>query len=408
MRYPLKQHLQDPVDELAMQRLGQAVEARLSSPRRPRWPLRLALAGMALATASAVFAVRRDPGPLLLSDGRAFVGVDSGDWAQEVALSDGSQIRLGTHARIETLNSSGSAFGAALTRGRAEFAVRPGGPRRWTIECGLATVEVMGTEFACEREPGHLRVSVRRGIVLVRSERIPSRARRLTAGESLELSEPLSERSSDEPPRSPSPSPPPQPSEAPTTGPTTLPTPVPTPPPKTVVTAAGRNGAAGHSAVRPAIPPSWLELARLGRNQEAFASLGPSGFEQESKGLGVDDLLALADVARLSGHPTEAVTLLNRLLAEFPNHAQASLAAFALGRLELDALAHPRAAATAFNKALALGIPVSLREDVSARLVEAYYQSGDLGAARRSATDYLATYPHGRHKRAVEGWLRRP
>ncbi|MGD0839089.1 MAG: hypothetical protein ABSB49_20835, partial [Polyangia bacterium] len=126
----------------------------------------------------------------------------------------------------------------------------------------------------------------------------------------------------------------------------------------------------------------------------------------ESRRLGVDDLLALADVARLSGHPAEAVLPLQRILSDFARDAQAPLAAFALGRLELDGLGHPQAAVSAFGRALALGIPSSLREDARARLVEADVRAGDTEAARRAGAAYLAEFPKGRHVHAVQTWLR--
>jgi transmembrane sensor len=132
--------------------------------------------------------------------------------------------------------------------------------------------------------------------------------------------------------------------------------------------------------------------------------LGVSGLRRESARLGVNDLLALADVARLSGHPAEAVVPLRRIVEDFAADPQAPLAAFALGRLELDSLGHPQAAATAFRKALTLGIPRSLREDVHARLVEAYARSGDSPNAQRAADAYLQEFPNGRHAHAVRGW----
>ncbi len=98
---------------------------------------------------------------------------------------------------------------------------------------------------------------------------------------------------------------------------------------------------------------------------------------------------------------------LERILADFASDAQAPLAAFALGRLELDSLGRAGAAAVAFRRALELGIPSSLREDVRARLVEACARSGDASAARQAAAAYHAEFPHGRHARAVEGWLER-
>ena len=170
--------------------------------------------------------------------------------------------------------------------------------------------------------------------------------------------------------------------------------------------AATGSGAPGPPApTRMASAQSWRDLARHGRHGEAFAVLGADGLARESGRLGVNDLLALADVARLSGHPAEAVAPLERILTDFASDAQASLAAFALGRLELDSLGRAQAAAAALNKALALGIPRSLREDVRARLVEAYARGGDPSAARRAAAAYFEEYPHGRHARAIEGWL---
>jgi hypothetical protein len=79
-----------------------------------------------------------------------------------------------------------------------------------------------------------------------------------------------------------------------------------------------------------------------------------------------------------------------------------------LGRLELDSLGQAQAAAIAFRKALALGIPSGLREDVRARLVEANVRSGDAGAARRAADAYVDEFPNGRHLHAIQGWLRPP
>ena len=63
---------------------------------------------------------------------------------------------------------------AATRRGGVRFEVEPDGPRRWTIETGLATVEVVGTVFEVERAPGAVDVRVERGVVVVRGERVPT------------------------------------------------------------------------------------------------------------------------------------------------------------------------------------------------------------------------------------------
>jgi transmembrane sensor len=418
MRFPLKHHLQDPVDEAALQRIAQEIDARVPARRRRRGlPLALAAAAMVGAAIAAFALVHRDPGPLLLADGRVFAAVDAAGTARDISLSDGSRISLSAGARIEPLESSGSVFSAMLTRGRADFDVHPRGPRHWIIECGLATVEVVGTEFACERGPGRLRVAVRRGVVLVRGECVPDRARRISAGETLDVSEDatrLQPAATSTPVREILPDNAgsiaiPNSSSAAGTGGQSQPVPTriamgtlngfPYPP------ATGSGEQSPPAPTRIASARSWRDLARHGRHGEAFAVLGPDGLQRESKRLGVNDLLVLADVARLSGHPAEAVAPLERILIDFASDAHAPLAAFALGRLELDSLGRAQAAAVALNKALTLGIPRSLREDVRARLVEAYARGGDPGAARRAAAAYFDEFPHGRHTRAIESWL---
>jgi transmembrane sensor len=373
LELPIKDQLRDPADEPALNRIWNQIHGRAPGARRRR----VALGGVALAVCAALAVatfVRRDVGPLRFVDGRALAAVDATAAAARVALSDGSALELGAGARFEPLESTGTSFIGVLQQGRAAFDVRPGGPRRWQIECGLATVEVVGTRFSCDRAPGRLRVAVERGVVLVRGERVPDRARRLTAGESIDVVV----------------GPAPLAVAEPTSGAAAVVAPAENvPPAEAPVAAHDREGA-------------WRELARRGRFDEAFdqsfGALGAKGLRRETERLGVADLLALADVARLSGHPREAVAPLERILATFTHDPQAPLAAFALARLELDVLDRPRRAVTALERALALGTPQSLREDVRVRLVEARDRAGDREAARLAARAYLREFPYGRYR----------
>ena len=389
LHLPLKDYLCDVANEAAVCRIAEEIDSRTyGRKRRQLWPrILIGATAAAVAVGVATSHRHRDAGPLLLADGREVVAVDSGGVSSDIALSDGSHIRLSPGTRIEPLESTGATFSAIVAQGRVDFDVRPGGPRHWTIECGLATVEVVGTEFTCEREAGRLHVGVRHGVVLVRGDRVPERARRLSAGESLDLrdegrSAPLGEALA--PAMLPA-----SPDEG-------------AAPPDMAVEAAKQD----HSRPRGTGARTWRDLARRGHHEDAYAALGSEGLRLESKRLGVSDLLALADVARLSGHPAEAVMPLERILSDFARDAQAPLAAFALGRLELDSLGHAQAATSAFRKALELGIPRSLREDVLARLVEASTRSGDTRAAQRAADAYLDEFPTGRHVQAVQSWLR--
>jgi transmembrane sensor len=383
LRFPLKECLEDPVDEAALNRIAQ----RMDTPRPPRYARKIvpfvfagAVTALIAIAATSAIPVHRAEGPLAFADGRAFTVMDATSTSREFPLSDGSRIRLWPGAHLEPLESSGTAFSAIVTQGRVDFEVRPGGPRRWTVECGLATVEVVGTAFTCDRAPNHLRVEVRHGVVLARGDRVPDRARKLSAGEFLEISD----RNS---------------TTANVTNPVVKREEPILPPVPNASASVESNLKVPRSSTQP-----WRELARHGHPVEAYEVLGTDGIRSESKKLGVSDLLALADVARLSGHPAEAVVPLQRVLAEFSSDAQAPLAAFALGRLELDTLGHARAAVSALSKALALGIPRGLREDVYLRLVEAYAKSGDSAGAKRAKDAYLEQYPHGRHVRSVHYW----
>ena len=379
LEFPLKDLLRAPSEEPALRRIWQRIDGRLPDLRRRRRRTTLAsvaLAGAALAGVALLVGARRDAGSLRFGDGHALVAVDAPAAGARLALSDGSTIELGAGARFEPLESSGTTFLGVLQRGSASFDVRPGGPRRWQIECGLATVEVVGTRFSCERAPGRLHVSVQRGAIVVRGERVADRARRLAAGESLDI---VADDIAPPPPIAASPD------ETAATG--------------EAASLAQREPLGGPAGAERA---SWRELAHRGRPVEAFAALGARGIRREAQRLGVADLLALADVARLSGHPVEAVAPLERIVSDFAHDPQAPLAAFALGRLELDAVDSPRAAAAALERALELCVPRSLREDVLARISEAYESGGEQAAARSAAQTYLREFPSGRHRAEVE------
>jgi transmembrane sensor len=348
LRFPLKDGLQDPADEAAVSRMWQAIDSRF--PRRPRTRSVSIIVGPLLAVAAGIALVaflRHDSGPLRMADGTAIASVEAPVAGTRVVLSDGSSIQLGPGAQLDPIESSASSFIVVLERGEASFDVIPGGPRRWQVECGLATVEVVGTKFSCVRNAKGLHVSVERGIVLVRGERVINHVRRLVAGESLDIEDPTAVT----------------PAEEPGTGEPAAVAPAASSEPAAPEPAApARTGAGG---------PTWRELARSGHHREAFATLGAQGIRREAKRLGISDLFALADVARLSGHPTEAIGPLQRIVDGFAADRQAPLAAFALGRLLLDDLNRPREAAAAFSRALQLGAPQSLREAVRARLAEA-------------------------------------
>ena len=193
LRYPLKERLHDVVTERALQRVWRGIDdrQRARAPRRlARGLLLLAFAGLAVAIGVVLgLALRsREPAPPRMADGRPFVAVDAATRAV-LALDDGSAIRLWPGTRLEPLEGPAGTFGLRLVRGEARFDVRAGGPRRWLVECGLASVEAVDAEFHCTRGASRLRVSVERGTALARGPAVPEHMRWLSAGDSLELAE---------------------------------------------------------------------------------------------------------------------------------------------------------------------------------------------------------------------------
>ncbi len=393
LRTPVGPSLRQEADEAALDRVWKGVQRRRAERAR-RVPRARWVGALAVAAAVALVALTwRGRAPVVASDRGVLVLAGGGEVdslvapeasGRNVLLSDGSQILLGPGTAVEPLENGPTAFSALVAQGNATFDVRPGGPRRWVLECGLATIEVVGTRFSVERTARSVRVSVEHGIVLVRGERVRDRVQRLTAGQSLEVDDGS------------------VPAEAQSATDETQPPSGPASP--ALVRAAS-------SSVRPSQPPlrsAWRGLEQSGDHDAAYADLGPAGIASAVKGASVEDLLPLADVARLSGHPAEAVAPLMRVLTEHADDPRAPLAAFTLGRLQLDALGHPALAADAFTRALALGLPQSLQEDAYARLVESRAREGDSAGATTAAKEYERRFPAGKRMAEVHRWTSSP
>jgi transmembrane sensor len=363
------------------------IDARGVRPRRraeARWPARrpmlLAAAAALFVLAIGVFLRRALPtaapvaaGPVLDPSHAPFQGVHAphsgGADGDSILLSDGSVLSLGDRGELEVLDNSGTAVVLKQRAGAVDYDVHPGGPRKWTIECGLATVEVVGTSFRIARSDLHLRVEVTRGKVLVRGERVPDRVVQLVAGMSLDVDAPA----------------PPAWEEWTAAPPEATLAPTAAPPPAAAAPFLPSNLAPG--------VPSWHDLAARGEYEEAYATLGPEGMRRAARGASVEDLLALADIARLSRHARDAVAPLTQVISLHEDDSRASLAAFTLGRVHLDELHAPAAAADAFAKAIALGVPGGLAEDAYAHLVEARSRSGDAEGANAAYRDFAKRFP---------------
>lgn len=378
-----REHLVDEQPEARVQRMWSAIEARRHA--RPR-PARYAVAGAAALVCTAaivavVFAWPSGDGAIELAGGEAVPERISGE--ATLALSDGSEIFTSERALLEVLDNGDTRVTLALRSGRARFDIEPGGRRAWRIECGGVSVEVVGTRFTVERSELGTSVSVTRGAVLVRGASVPDGVQRLGPGDRFETpraplalaGEPNIETENDEP-REP---------EAIA---------------EVVTPSESHRVAPSHE------PPAridWRREAAAGHHREAFESMGASGLTEETeRAADVSSLLALADVARLSGNASGAVAPLSRIVWEFPSDPNAPSAAFTLAELELETLRRPARAERAYARSIALGLPEPLRETAYARRVEALAQSG--GSVERAAAEYRALYPNGRYDALVTRW----
>lgn len=382
LKAPLRRVLRAPIDRERQEEICQRVQARrraaASVRRRPSTTLRL----VAATAAAALVALtgwwwlghqgEAPPGPLRQLDGLplASVEVAPGAAPRRLGLSDGAVIVVDPGARLEPLVNTAEAVTLRLSRGGAEFDVPPAGPRRWTIEAALVRVTVVGTRFRVERDGSAVAVEVSRGVVSINGELVEDAPRRLVAGDSVVLApaafasaEPTSESDAGEP----------------------------------VDAGAAVEVEAGPAAPRPRTRRSWRRLAREGEYDDAFEQLGAAGVAREARQAAtMEELLTLADVARRSGHPREAVDPLERALRLHPQDRRAPVAAFTLGRLYLHFLGNPARAARAFERCIALGPPQALREDAHARLAQARLRAGDAAGARSAASRYLRSFPDGR------------
>jgi transmembrane sensor len=271
-----------------------------------------------------------------------------------ISFVDGSSARfLSLETRLFTERDTANETLLRLESGGAEFAVRPRGDRPFVVRSGLFEVSVVGTKFALlPLDRGRLRVSVFEGKVDVRS---PSGTSRLVAGDTREF-----------------------PGEA-------------LPPDSGVMAAPRPSSGTAHAG-------EWRKLAgdrNYGPAYEALTREGISAVQDEP-----GDLLLAADVARLSGHPADAVAHLSTLIRRFPGDSRAASAGFTLGRV-FEQLGKPSDAARSFARARSLQPAGPLAEDALAHEVESLAKAGRASDARLRAIEYLAKYPNGRRARAV-------
>jgi transmembrane sensor len=282
-------------------------------------------------------------------------GVSASEPSQ-LRLDDGSHVTLQDHeSRARVTESSPQQVVVTLETGGATFRVPHRPERVFLVKVGEVLIEDIGTVFRVERSDRDVVVQVIEGKVRVR------------AGEAVEE------------------------------------------------LGGGSRGsyALGRPAAEPAeaavstrqeVPkPTWQSVAQQGKYAGAFVMLEREGFDSVRDT--PQDLLLAADVARLSGHPSQAVAPLRRLSERHAGDPRAPAAAFTLGSILLRDLKRPAEAAGAFVRAEQLAPGGNLAEDALARSAEAWLRAGDAARARAAVERYRGRYPSGRHLAFLERLL---
>jgi transmembrane sensor len=293
-----------------------------------------------------------------------------------LTFSEGTQLVMapGSRGRVEDLDRTGASF--LLERGevRAHVVHRTG--TSWRFLAGPFEVHVTGTALGVDWDPARERfaVHVDEGSVVVRGPNV-GQPEVVRAGEQCVV---------DLPSRTTRISPIGQDAPAEVDAPVD----------------AGLDGLAAPTAALslPAAPHlappavSWIKLDEKGDYDGAYAAALSAGLASVLRASSSDELLRLAQVARLSGHRDTERQALVTCRRRFPGSERAAVAAYELGRSS-----SPSEASSWFDTYLGEQPSGPLAREASGRLVEARASAGDDRGARDAAARYLARYPDGPH-----------
>ena len=347
-----------------------ALQARLLDARRGRVRRRvwLAMPTFTLAAAGAliVAASLRSGGPDRAAEQGIEVGrpFESADAEVALALPEGIQVDLDRRSRVRLESVAPEEIRVALNKGSARFDVEPHRPRRVIVDADDVEVRVVGTRFrvtrieaAADEDDARIEVAVERGIVEVRDRQHAGEPHRLRAGErfSMPAISTGAEASGE--------------------------------------TLGGRGDSDGHPASAGTAEPT--DQPRAAGSAEISGSI--AGRRRAAPAATARALLERAQIAWRAGRMNEAAADYAEVLDRHPADPRAALAAFELGRIQMDHLADLTGATASFERALHLGPRASFQEDTLARLAQANDRLGRGADCRRARQRYMREYPDGLH-----------
>jgi hypothetical protein len=274
------------------------------------------------AVMSVVLARSSEPKSLTAEGVSLAAGVTLPLSAGPIRFDEGSRIEALGSAQLEVVAHRPDRFVTLLVRGAIAVEVTPGGPRGWTVETDLASIEVVGTGFDVIRDDAGLEVRVRHGRVVVSGERVDGRIQRLSAGDVLRVpaAAPRGAAAQD-----------PAPSERPTVADTGA---------VGTTTAAQREATASPRGASPraarvrtasvsAPPPRAPVASPSPRPSPADVPREPTPTAEPAP---IDDVLDQFVALRADGAGDSAEALLRAAIAKSSDDAEAATLAFELGR----------------------------------------------------------------------------
>jgi hypothetical protein len=345
--------VQPDTSEERVNRLWSNVNARLQPRSAPRFRRFVVVSGLAAAAACGVLVWRTHtfnaPTTQIASTATR---LETEEDALAVRLNDGSSLALAERTQVAVKHNQPALVSLSLSRGELRCDVTHRPERAFTVVAGDVEVRVVGTEFSVKSTPEadgtRVEVSVLRGVVEIKSGREPGLVARVAAGQGWMQ---LPKRRAEQPPPL----------------------------------------AAAAPALETVAPPSNAPPTTSAAPAPSHASSQPSARE----------LFETAGERRRAGDAAAAAKAYEELLKLHPGDGRASLSAFELGRLRMDRLADSAGAIVALERAVALNVGPSFREDALARLVSVYAAQGNFAACGRARARYLASYPSGIHAGAV-------
>lgn len=368
-------------------------------PSRP-FPLRALLVAallMLIVGGTALFTLRERPLAFRWGEGDGSDGTSQWIAAPEGAavpihFSDGTQLMLLENARARVVDLDSRGATVVVERGELRATVVPRQHARWRVFVGPYAVRVTGTEFDVGWQPETERfsLSLRAGSVIVTGPGLDGE-RAVRAGETLRLSPQAGPRATEPAAKAP------EPADAPATA-----------APDGGAGAPGTPKASrGRELHKRLSQPDFRELAAHQQYQQALAAAETAGFERLCRTADLEDLLLLADTARLAGATEQARQAYRSVRERFPGR-DAGKAAFFLGRIAFDRDADYAQAARDFALSIQEQPGGPLAREAAGRLLETQVLLADRAGARKAARHYLDQYPDGPHAKVAQRVLAQP